>query len=69
MRSEDVLAALLGNAVWQWESETFREELLDIGTLHIIGLLHLNNFQDLSGVSVLGAIEYYAKIGHIHEPT
>lgn len=45
--SKDVFAALLCHSVGQWESKTFRKELLDVWTLDIIGLFQLNNFQDL----------------------
>lgn len=50
MGSEDLLARLLVDAVGQRELEVLGEELLDVWSAEVIGLLNLNNLEDLSEV-------------------
>ena len=50
MGSEDLLARLLVDAVGQRELEVLGEELLDVWSAEIIGLLDLNDLEDLSEV-------------------
>lgn len=49
MGSEDLLARLLVDAVGQRELEVLGEELLDVWSAEIIGLLDLNDLEDLNG--------------------
>jgi hypothetical protein len=44
---EDLLASLLVDAVGQRELETLNEELLHVWATNVVGLLNLNNLQDL----------------------
>lgn len=50
MGSEDLLARLLVDAVGQRELEVLGEELLDVWSAEVIGLLDLNDLEDLSEV-------------------
>ena len=55
--SEDLLAALRGSAVRQRELEVLGGELLDVRALDVVGLLELDDAEDLGGegsVFVLG---------------
>jgi len=45
--SEDLLGALLGDAVRKGELEASLDELLDVGTLDVGSLLNLDNLEDL----------------------
>lgn len=45
--AEDLLVADLGLAVRQREGQVLAEELLDVGALDIIGLLELDDTEDL----------------------
>lgn len=47
MSSEDLLASGLGNTVGEGELEVLGEELLDVGAADVVGLLDLNNLEDL----------------------
>ena len=47
---EDLLLADLGDTVGQRESEVLGEELLDVRALDIIGLLELNNAENLDSL-------------------
>lgn len=44
---EDLLAGLRGVAVGQRELEVLGEELLDVGTTDVLGLLNLNDLEDV----------------------
>lgn len=44
---EDSGSGSLGDAVWKWELEVLGKELLDVWALDVIGLLELNNLEDL----------------------
>ena len=46
-RSEDLLRCSLRHAVRERELQALGEELLDIRTLHVFGLLNLDDFEDL----------------------
>jgi len=46
--AEDLLVADLGDTVGEREGEVLGDELLDVGALDVIGLLDLNNAEDLS---------------------
>lgn len=46
--SEDLLAGGLGDAVWKWELEVLGKELLDVWALDILGLLKLDNLENLN---------------------
>jgi hypothetical protein len=48
--SEDLLADGLGNAVGKGELEVLGEELLDVGAADVLGLLNLDDLDDLQGV-------------------
>lgn len=45
--AEDLLGVLLGDAVGEGELEVLGEELADVGTLDVLGLLELDNAEDL----------------------
>lgn len=45
--SEDLLASLLVDAVGQRELEALDKELLDVWAADVVGLLELNNLEDL----------------------
>ncbi len=47
MSSKDLLGALLVDAVGQWESEFLDEELLDVRSANISGLLDFYDLEDL----------------------
>ena len=47
LSDKDLSAGCLGNAVRKWEFEVFGEELLNVGALHIFGLLELDNLENL----------------------
>lgn len=47
MSGEDLLAGLLVDAVRQRELEALDEELLDVWSANVCGLLNLNNLEDL----------------------
>lgn len=47
--AEDLLARGLGDAVGERELEVLLEELLDVGALDVVGLLDLNNAEDVDG--------------------
>lgn len=47
MGSEDLLAGSLGNAVGKGELEVLAEELLDVGAADVLGLLDLDDLDDL----------------------
>ena len=49
--SKDLLASLLVDAVGQGELETLDEELLDVWAADVVGLLDLNDLEDLDVVS------------------
>lgn len=51
VRSEDLLAAGLGDAVGKGELEVRGQQLLDVRASDVLGLLNLNNLQDLPLVS------------------
>lgn len=46
---EDLLASLRGVAVGQRELEVLGEELLDVGAADVLGLLNLNDLEDVDG--------------------
>jgi hypothetical protein len=48
--SEDLLADGLGNAVGKGELEVLGEELLDVGAADVLGLLDLDDLDDLQGI-------------------
>ena len=48
--TEDLLVADLGRAVGQREGEVLGEELSDVGALDVVGLLDLDNAEDLKGL-------------------
>ena len=50
---KDLLASSLGHAVRKGEFEVLGEELLDVWALDIIGLLELDDREDLGSVSIL----------------
>lgn len=45
--SEDLLASRLGGAVRQRELEVLGEELLDVGAADVLGVVDLDNLEDL----------------------
>ena len=47
MSGEQVLSGRFGDTMWKREFEVLAEELLDIWALDIIGLLDLDDFEDL----------------------
>lgn len=47
LRAEHLLAASLGNTVREREAQALLKELLDIGALDVLGLLDLNNTENL----------------------
>lgn len=47
MSSEDLLSSSLGNAVRKGELEILGEELLDVWAADVLGLLDLDNLEDL----------------------
>ena len=47
LRAEDLLGADSRDAVGQGESELLGDELLDVGALDVLGLLNLDNAEDL----------------------
>lgn len=47
LRAEDLLVADLGDTVGERESEFLGDELLDVGALDVLGLLELDNLEDL----------------------
>jgi len=47
--SEDLLANGLGDAVGKGELEVLGEELLDVGAADVLGLLDLDDLDDLQG--------------------
>jgi hypothetical protein len=49
--SEDLLACLLVDTVGQRELEALDEELLDVWAADIVGLLDLNNLENLGHVN------------------
>lgn len=49
MGSEDLLAGSLGDAVRKRELEVLGEELLDVWAADVLGLLDLDNLEDLWG--------------------
>lgn len=51
MRSEDLLAAGLCDAVRKGEAELLSQQLLDVRASDVLGLLNLNHLQDLKLVS------------------
>ena len=46
--AEDLLGRSLGDTVRQGEAQVLGDQLLDVGALDLIGLLQLDNSQDLS---------------------
>ena len=50
MGSEDLAARLLADAVGQRELEVLGEELLDVRAADVVGLLNLNDLEDLCRV-------------------
>lgn len=58
---EDLLGADLGDAVGQGEGQVLAEELLDVGALDIVGLLELDDTEDLERLMLV--------ISHIHQWT
>lgn len=44
---EDSGTGSLGDAVWKWELEVLGEELLDVWALDVLGLLELDNLENL----------------------
>jgi hypothetical protein len=50
--SEDLAASLLADAVGQRELEVLGEELLDVRATDVVGLLDLNDLEDLRAVSL-----------------
>ena len=53
--SERVQVLGLSDSVWQWELQVLRQELLDVLSLDVVGLLQLNNLQDVD-VSKSGSV-------------
>lgn len=47
--AEDLLGALLGDAVGEREAQALLRELADVGSLDVLGLLDLGNSEDLFG--------------------
>ena len=47
LRGEDLASLLSWDAVGKREFEVLRQELLDVWTLDVVGLLELNDLQDL----------------------
>lgn len=47
LRAEDLLVADLGDTVGEREGEFLGDELLDVGALDVLGLLKLDNLEDL----------------------
>jgi len=49
---ENLSAGRLGNAMRKGESQALGEELLDVRALNVVGLLELNNLENLFALSV-----------------
>jgi len=66
--SEDLLAMLLVDAVGQRELEALGEELLDIRATDVVGLLDLNDLQDLGGVNCWSGWNYASGRTYVNRP-
>ena len=75
LSDKDLSAGCLGNAVRKWEFEVFGEELLNVGALHIFGLLEFDNLEDLirllvgsTRVSKLNLREWNGNVSDVWRP-
>ena len=62
MGSEDLLANGLGDTVGKGELEVLGEELLDVGAADVLGLLNLDDLDDLRALVSKGGRRHEASI-------